>query len=139
MPWHDARYRGYGLDKVQFVMDVAAHGYAFRVMHDSFAIHRCAPCGAHCRRAASLAHGGGRAPASHGCVPSCGCRLTSNQTLPPPCAGLSCGRAHDKGPAREVFVNGKMDIGDKSLYEHNQVRVRRCWACMERMGCRWAR
>jgi hypothetical protein len=34
------RYRGYGKDKVQYVEDVGARKYEFRVLHNAFAIHR---------------------------------------------------------------------------------------------------
>lgn len=40
LPWHDARYRGYGLNKQQFVAHVNATGWRFRVMYDAFTVHR---------------------------------------------------------------------------------------------------
>jgi hypothetical protein len=40
LPWHDARYRGYGKDKVQFVEDSHYKGFDFKVLHDGFVIHR---------------------------------------------------------------------------------------------------
>jgi hypothetical protein len=40
MPWPDMRYRGWQLDKVQYIDSVANWGFQFRVLHDAFVIHR---------------------------------------------------------------------------------------------------
>lgn len=40
VPWHDERYRGYGLNKQQMVAAVNATGHMFKVLHNVFTIHR---------------------------------------------------------------------------------------------------
>ncbi len=40
VPFHDERYRGYGMNKQQMVAHVNASGYSLTVMHDAFVIHR---------------------------------------------------------------------------------------------------
>jgi hypothetical protein len=34
------RYRGYGKDKVQYVEDVGARSYTWKVLYNTFTIHR---------------------------------------------------------------------------------------------------
>ncbi len=40
MPWHDARYRGFGFNKMQHVNNLKLEGFKFRVLHDVYTIHR---------------------------------------------------------------------------------------------------
>ncbi len=40
MPWFDARYRGYGYNKIQHLAVLGETKYNFVVLHDSYCVHR---------------------------------------------------------------------------------------------------
>jgi hypothetical protein len=40
LPWHDSRVRGLWSDSQSWVAHVASDGFKFKVLHDSFMLHR---------------------------------------------------------------------------------------------------
>jgi hypothetical protein len=146
LPWHDARYMGYGYNKVcptmrlnylqtvalltvlwpvcgfasdtcwalpylclgplqiQFIANVNANGFKFKVMHDAFTIHRWVP----------------PVPCVWTCPNSyaCGCYIIVAH-----CLVADCGRAHKPGAAAGAFFNNKhakRPSGNRpNLYTHN--------------------